>query len=100
QVQTLHLMRGDAHYQRLAGSNLVVTNSAAVLFQHPDAIHLRGIDAPDAPACQPFQIEVGKSLMRAVILRAHETVELAVIHRRQPLLELWRLLFEPFGEAV
>ena len=100
QVQTLHFMRGDAHYQRLAGSNLVVTNSAAVLFQHPDAIHLRGIDAPDAPACQPFQIEVGKSLMRAVILRAHETVELAVIHRRQPLLELWRLLFEPFGEAV
>ena len=100
QVQTLHFMRGDAHYQRLAGSNLVVTNSAAVLFQHPDAIHLRGIDAPDAPACQPFQIEVGKSLMRAVILRAHETVELAVIHRHKPLLELRRLLFEPFGEAV
>ena len=38
--------------------------------------------------------------MRAVILRAHETVELAVIHRRQPFLELRRLLFEPFGEAV
>ncbi|MFS2464472.1 hypothetical protein AAH113_23005, partial [Parabacteroides distasonis] len=55
----------------LWAQNLVVTNSAAVLFQHPDAIHLRGIDAPDAPACQPFQIEVGKSLMRAVILRAH-----------------------------
>ena len=38
--------------------------------------------------------------MGAVVARAHETVELAVIHRRQPLLELWRLLFEPFGEAV
>ena len=40
QIQTLHLMRGDAHYQRLTGSHLVVANSAAVLFQHPDAIHL------------------------------------------------------------
>ena len=38
--------------------------------------------------------------MRAVILRAHETVELAVIHRRQPFLDLRRLLFEPFGETV
>ena len=34
---------------------------------------------------------------RQVILRAHETVELAVIHRRQPFLELRRLLFEPFS---
>ncbi len=25
-------MRGDAHYQRLTGSHLVVANSAAVLF--------------------------------------------------------------------
>ena len=100
QIQTLHFMCGDTHNQRLAGSHLMVTNSAAVLFQHPDTIHLRGIDAPDAPACQAFQIEVGESLVRAVILRAHETVELAVIHRRQPLLELRRLLFEPFGESV
>ena len=65
-------------------------SSAAVLFQHPDTIHLRGIDAPDAPACQAFQIEVGESLVRAVILRAHETVELAVIHRRQPFLAEFR----------
>jgi len=100
QFQTLHLMRGDAHYQRLAGSHLVVANSAAVLFQHPDAIHLRGIDALDTPACQAFQIEVGEGLVRAVILRAHETVELAVIHCRQPFLELRRLFFEPFGETV
>ena len=38
--------------------------------------------------------------MGAVVARAHETVELAVIHRHKPLLELRRLLFEPFGEAV
>ena len=64
-------MRGDAHYQRLAGSNLVVTNSAAVLFQHPDAIHLRGIDAPDAmqksgedfecPLAQPLTLKPGET---------------------------------------
>ena len=93
-------MRCDAHYQRLTGSNLVVAYSAAVLFQHPDAIHLRGIDALDAPACQPLQVEVWEGLVRTVILRAHETVELSVIHRHKPLLELRRLLFEPFGETV
>ena len=38
--------------------------------------------------------------MRAVILWAHETVELAVVHRRQPFLELRRLLFQPFREPV
>ena len=84
----------------LWAQHLVVANSAAVLFQHPDAIHLRGIDALDTPACQAFQIEVGEGLVRAVILRAHETVELAVIHCRQPFLELRRLFFEPFGETV
>ena len=100
QVQTLHLMCRYAHYQRLAGSHLVVADPAAVLFQHPDAILLRRVNALDSPACQPFQVEVGKSLVRAVILRAHETVELAVIHRREPFLELRRLFFQPFGEPV
>ena len=84
----------------LWAQHLMVTNSAAVLFQHPDAILLRRVNALDSPACQPFQVEVGKSLVRAVILRAHETVELAVIHCRQPFLELRRLFFEPFGETV
>jgi len=93
-------MRCNAHYQCLAGSHLVVTNSAAVLFQHPDTIHLRGIDALDAPACQTLQVEVGEGLVRAVIFRAHETVELPVIHCCQPFLELRRLLFKPFGETV
>jgi len=100
QVQTLHLMRRNAHYQRLARTDFVVAYPAAVLFEHPDAIHLRRIDALDAPACQSFQIEVGKRLVRSVILRTHETVELAVVHRRQPLLELRRLFFQPFREPV
>ena len=63
QVQTLHLMRRNAHYQRFTGSYLVVADSTAVLFEHPDAIHLRRIDALDTPACQSFEVEVGKGLV-------------------------------------
>ena len=72
----------------LWAQHLVVADPAAVLFQHPDAILLRRVNALDSPACQPFQVEVGKGLMGAVVARAHETVELAVIHRHKPLLEL------------
>ena len=100
QFQPLHFICCNAHYQRFTGSNLVVADPAAVLFQHPYAVLLRGIYALDSPACQPFEIEVGKGLVASVILRAHETVELAVIHRHEPLLELRRLLFQPFGEPT
>ncbi len=93
-------MRCNAHYQRLTCSDFMVAYSAAVLFYHPDAILLRRINALNTTACQSFQIEVGKRLVRAVVLRAHETVELAVIHRCQPFFELWRLLFQPFREPV
>ena len=79
---------------------VVVADPAAVLFEHPDAIHLRRVNTLNTPACQSFQIEVGKGLVRAVVLRAYETVELAVIHRREPFLELRRLLFQPFREPV
>jgi len=63
QVQTLHLMRCNAHYQRLACTDFVVADATAVLFEHPDAIHLRRIDALDTPACQPFEVEVRKGLV-------------------------------------
>ena len=33
-------MRCNTHYQRFTGSHLVVTNATAILFEHPDAIHL------------------------------------------------------------
>ena len=100
QVQTLHFMRCNTHYQCFTCSNFVVTDPASVLFYHPDAILLRRINALNTPACQSFQIEVGKRLVRTVILRSHETVELAVVHCRQPFLELRRLLFQPFREPV
>ena len=41
QSQSLHLMRCHAHYQSLTGSHLVVAYSAAVLFEHPNAVLLR-----------------------------------------------------------
>jgi len=99
QVQTLHFMRCNTHYQCFTCSDFMVAYSA-ILFYHPDAILLRRINALNTPACQSFQIEVGKRLVRTVILRAHETVELAVIHCHEPFLELRRLLFQPFREPV
>ena len=45
QLQPLHFMRRNAHYQCLTGPHLVVTKATAVLFQHPYAILLAGINA-------------------------------------------------------
>ena len=42
-AQTLHLVRGDAHYQCLARADLMVGYAASVLFQHPYAVLLRAI---------------------------------------------------------
>ena len=98
--ETFHFMCCDAHDQRLAGSNLMVADPASVLFQHPDTILLRWVDAFHAPAFQPLHIQVGKCLVRAVIFRSNEAVELPVIHGRQTLLELWRLFLQPLSKAV
>jgi len=101
QPQPLHLVRRHAHDKRLSRADLVVADAAAVLLQHPDTILLALIDVLDSePSVEGFQVEVGKCLVRTVVLRAHEAVELAVIHIRQPLLELRRLLREPFHEPV
>ena len=97
QPQPLHLVRCHAHDQCLAGAHLVVGYSSAVLFQHPDAVLLAGVQIGDS---QPFQVKSGKGLVRAVVLRAYEAVELVVVHVRQPFLELRRLFFQPFGEAT
>ena len=94
QSEPLHLVGGDAHYQRLAATHLVVGD--AVHLQHPDTVFLRGIQILDA---QSFQIKVRKGLVAAVELGAHEAVELAVVHVLQFLLELRRLFHEPVGEA-
>ena len=49
-AETLHLMRCDAHDERLTRTYLMVAYSATVLFDHPHTILLRGIDAADAVA--------------------------------------------------
>ena len=79
----------------------MVADAAAVLFEHPDAILLALIHVLDTETpFESFQVEVGEHLVATVVLRSHETVELAVVHIRQPLLELRRLLREPFGKPV
>ena len=63
-AQTLHLMSGHAHYHCLARADLMVGYSAAVLFQHPYAVLLRGIYRMYAvTVSQHFQIEAGESLV-------------------------------------
>ncbi len=97
QSQTFHLVGGTAHDERLAASHLVISDPPSVLFEHPDAVLLAGIQVRNA---QPLEVEVGKVLVRAVVLGTDETVELAVVHVRHFPLELRRLFHEPVGEAV
>ena len=97
QPQTFHLIGCDTHYQRLAAANLLVGDTADIQFQHPYAVLLRRIQVLYP---QAFQVQVRELLVRAVVLRAHEAVELVVVHVRQPFLELRRLFLQPFGEAV
>ena len=75
----------------------MVAYSAAVHLQHPYGILLALVQVRYA---QAFQIEVGKLLMRAVIIRAHETVEQGIVSVRQLFLEGVGLSSEPVGELA
>ena len=100
QSQTFHLVCSHTHDECLSRTHLVVAYPAAVLFQHPDTILLTRIDAlHSVTGREGFQIQVRKCLMATVILRTHETVELAVIHIRQRVLERLRLFLQPFTES-
>ena len=100
-AETLHFMGGNAHDERFACTYLVIAYSATVLLDHPNTILLRGIDTADAIAqLQSFHVEVRKSLVTAVVLRADKAVELLVIHLRQSVLELTALTFKPFRKAI
>ena len=90
-------MRCNAHYQRFTTPHFKITDTAAVLFQHPYTVLLRLINGADSIAVtQYFHIEVRECLVAAVVLRAHEAVELVVIQVHQSLLELRRLCLQPF----
>ena len=97
QPQTLHLVGGDAHYQRLAAANFLVANAAAVLFHHPYAILLAGVQVLYA---QALSGRVREGLVRAVIFRTHEAVELAVVHIRRRFLNSGDCSSSHSGEAV
>ena len=97
QSQTLHLVGGTAHDERLAATHLVIGDPPSVLLEHPDAVLLAGIQVGNA---QPLEVKTGKALVRAVVLGTDEAVELAVVHVRHFPLELRRLFHEPVGEAV
>ena len=101
QREAFHFMGGDAHDERFSCSDLVVGDAASVLLEHPDAVLLTGIDGRDAVlAAECLEVEVGESLVRAVVLRTYKAVELAVVEVGEPVLELLRLRFEPFGKTV
>ena len=101
QPQPLHLIRRHTHNQSLSRAHLVVTDAAAILFEHPDTILLAGINLVYViPSGKGFDIQIRKSLVRAVILRTHIAVELPVIHIRQPFLELRRLRFQPIDKPA
>ena len=79
----------------------MIPDPAAVLFQHPDTILLALVHLLDAVLLfQSFQVQTRKALVRTVIGRTHETVELAVIHIRQPLLKFGRLFVQPIRKTV
>ena len=99
--EAFHLMGGDAHDERFSCSNLVVGNAAPVLLEHPDAVFLTGIDGRDTVlAAERLEVEVGEALVRAVVLRPYKTVELMVVEVGEPVLEFFRLRFEPVGKTV
>ena len=101
QPETLHLMRCNTHYQRFTCPNLVVADATAVLFQHPYTVLLALINGADSIAVsEDFHVQIRKSLMRTIILRSDEAVELVVIEVNEFFLELRRLGFEPLRETV
>ena len=100
-TEAFHLMRSHAHDEGLASSHLMVTYPASVLQKHPYTVLLTWVHTLDAIlSAKGFQVQAGEGLVRTVIFRTHEAVELPVVHRGQPILEGVRLLFQPFSEPV
>ena len=97
QSETFLFVGCAAHDQRLAASDLVINDTAAQQDIHPDGILLTGIEVFDT---QRLAVEAGKGQVRAVILRAHEAVELAVVGVGQPLFELRSLVVQPLRESA
>src|SRR3712207_7011683 len=92
-----HLLGCRTHDERLARSHLVIADTPAVGLEHPYGILLAFIQVGYA---QPFEAEVGESLMRAVEVRAYKTVEQTIIPIRELLLERVGGPSEPIDKAL
>ena len=97
QSDAFFLVGSAAHDKRLAAADLVVHDTAAQQNIHPNSVLLARIEVFDA---QRLAVEAGKGQVRTVVLRAHETVELAVIHVGQTLLEVGGLVAQPVRETA
>lgn len=85
----------------LWAQHLMVTYPAAVLQKHPYTVLLTWVHTLDTIlSAKGFQIQAGEGLVRTVILRTHEAVELPVVHCGQAFLKGVRLLLQPFSEPV
>ena len=97
QSQSFHLVGSRTHDERLAGTHLVVTYTTAIGFEHPYRILLTFVEVGYA---QPFQVKVGKSLMRAVKVGTHKTVEKTIVTVGELLLERVWCASEPIDKAL
>ena len=101
-AETLHLMGSDAHGERLARADLMVTHAAAVLKEHPHTVLLRLVDVfylilADGKA---LQVETGEGLVGAIIAGLDETVVFPVVQVGKSLLPLVRMTVNPLRETI
>ena len=87
-TEAFHLMRSHAHDEGFACTYGVVTYPASVLQKHPYTILLTWVHTLDSIlSAKGFQVQAGEGLVRTVILRTYEAVELPVVHRGQAFLK-------------
>ena len=74
--QSLHLVGSCTHDERLTRSHLVVADAATIGFEHPHGILLALVKVGNT---QSSEVKVWESLVRAVKVRSHKTIEKAVV---------------------
>ena len=81
----------------LWAQHLMIADAASVGLQHPHGILLTLVKVGNA---QPFEVKVGKSLVRAVEVGSHKTVEKTVVMVGELLLERVGGPSEPINKAL
>ena len=75
----------------------MVADSSSIEFEHPHGILLTLVKVGNA---QPFEVKVGKRLVRTVKIWSHKTVEKAVVPVGELLFERVRCASEPIDKAL